>query len=244
MAPLTIRVVLADDHPAIISGVEHELLLDSTIQLVGAAKNSTELIALLATKACDVLVSDYAMPAGEYGDGIALFSLIQRRYPTVKLVVLTMLDNPAVLRAIVLQGIKCIVSKSDALTHIVPATHTAFIGGKYYSPRVEEIVQSIDWNRRGRGSTDVLSQRESEVVRLFASGLTVNEIAERLCRSKKTISSQKSKAMEKLGIEREVDLLRYAMETGLVPSAPQASSGGPEIQRQGDGILPVASKDS
>ncbi|MGF6604667.1 DNA-binding NarL/FixJ family response regulator [Paraburkholderia sp. GAS448] len=125
MASLTIRVLLADDHPAMLSGVEHELSVISTIQLIGSAHSSTELIALLDAKPCDVLVSDYAMPAGEYGDGIALFSLIQRRYPSVKLVVLTMLDNPAVLRALVKQGILCIVSKSDAVSHLVPAVHTA-----------------------------------------------------------------------------------------------------------------------
>jgi two-component system capsular synthesis response regulator RcsB len=204
-------------------GVEHEFSTISTIQLMGLARNSTELIALLNSQPCDVLVSDYAMPAGEYGDGINLFSLIQRRYPDIKIVVLTMLDNPAVLRALLSNAIVCIVSKSDAVNHIIPAVHTAYSGGSYYSPRVEEIIRSFEWNRRGRGASDVLSQRESEVVRLYASGLTVNEIAERLCRSKKTISSQKSKAMEKLGIEREVDLLRYAMENGMVTS----SGGGP-----------------
>ncbi|SMG56357.1 response regulator transcription factor [Paraburkholderia susongensis] len=239
MASLTIRVLLADDHPAMLRGVEHELSVVSSIQLMGSAHSSTELIAFLNTTPCDVVVSDYAMPAGEYGDGIALFSLIQRRYPSVKLVVLTMLDNPAVLRALVMQGISCIVSKSDAVSHIVPAVHTANSGGKYYSPRVDEIVQSIDWNRRGRGSTDVLSQRESEVVRLFASGLTVNEIADRLCRSKKTISSQKSKAMEKLGIDRDVDLLRYAMENGMVSSSERASNGESDVRLPEGGVPPL-----
>lgn len=226
MAASEIRVIIADDHPVMLSGIEHELSAVTSIELVGAARNSTELIALLASKPCDVLVSDYAMPAGEYGDGIALFSLIRRRYPGIKLVVLTMLDNPAVIRALVTQDVMCIVSKSDAATHLVPAVHAVHHGGRYYSPTINEIVESIDWKRRGRGSSDVLSQRESEVVRLFASGLTVNEIAERLSRSKKTISTQKSKAMEKLGIERDVDLFRYALENGLVTSS-QKTSGSP-----------------
>ncbi|MBB5415427.1 two-component system capsular synthesis response regulator RcsB [Paraburkholderia atlantica] len=223
MDAFAIRVILADDHPVMLSGISHEFAEVKTIQLVGTARNSTELIALLTSTQCDVLVSDYAMPAGEYGDGIALFSLIKRRYPAIKIVVLTMLDNPAVIRALVTQGVTCIVSKSDAGTHLIPAVHAVHSGGKYYSPTINQIVQSIDWNRRGRGSSDVLSQRESEVVRLFASGLTVNEIAEKLSRSKKTISTQKSKAMEKLGIEREVDLFRYAMENGLVTSSQKAS---------------------
>ncbi|MGF6262576.1 two-component system capsular synthesis response regulator RcsB [Paraburkholderia youngii] len=225
MDAFAIRVVLADDHPVMLSGISHELAEVKTIQLVGTARNSTELIALLTSTQCDVLVSDYAMPAGDYGDGIALFSLIKRRYPEIKIVVLTMLDNPAVIRALVTQGVTCIVSKSDAGAHLIPAVHAVHSGGKYYSPTINQVVQSIDWNRRGRGSSDVLSQRESEVVRLFASGLTVNEIAEKLSRSKKTISTQKSKAMEKLGIEREVDLFRYAMENGLVTSSQKMPDG-------------------
>jgi two-component system capsular synthesis response regulator RcsB len=211
-------------------GIEHELSDVASIQLVGTARNSTELIALLASKKCDVLVSDYAMPAGEYGDGIALFSLIKRRYPDIKIVVLTMLDNPAVIRALVTQQVTCIVSKSDAVTHLVPAVHAVHHGGKYYSPTINEIVESIDWNRRGRGGSDILSQRESEVVRLFASGLTVNEIAERLSRSKKTISTQKTKAMEKLGIERDVDLFRYALENGLVTSSQKTPESPPSSE--------------
>jgi two-component system capsular synthesis response regulator RcsB len=218
-----IRVVLADDHPGMIAGVRPELSSVSTIELVGTAGDSTALMALLAEVPCDVVVSDYAMPGGEVGDGVALFGLMRRRFPDVKLVVLTMLDNPAVLHTLVTQGVQCIVSKSDAITHLVPAIHAARTQGRYFSPSIERVVSSVDWNRRSRNPDGVLSQREAEVVRLFASGLTVNEIAERLHRSKKTISTQKAKAMEKLGVERDVDLFRYAMENGLV--AP-ASSGG------------------
>jgi two-component system capsular synthesis response regulator RcsB len=153
-----------------------------------------------------------------------------------------MLDNPAVLRALVTQGVLCIVSKSDTVTHLAPAVHAAYNGGTYYSPTVNAIVQSIDWNRRGRGSSDVLSQRECEVVRLFASGLTVDEIAQRVSRSKKTISTQKSKAMEKLGIDRDVDLLRYAMENGMTTSSLGASSVEPGADPQQDGSPPPGSK--
>jgi len=145
-----------------------------------------------------------------------------------------------VLRSLVTNKVNCIVSKSDTTKHIVPAVVTAYNSGTYYSPRIDEIVRTLDLNRRGRESTGVLSQREAEVVRLFASGMTVNEIAEHLSRSKKTISSQKSKAMEKLGIEREMDLLRYAMENGMVASSPRTSSG--DVQQE-EGMPPPASKD-
>ena len=218
MEGFSLRVVLADDHPGMIAGVRHGLSSASTIQLTGTAGNSTELFRILDTGCCDVLVSDYSMPGNEHGDGIALFSLIQRRYPSVKLVVLTMLDNPAVLSALRSQGISCVVSKADAVNYLIPAIHAAATGGTYYSPSVEKSMRLRDMDRR---APELLSKRELEVLRLYASGLTVNEIAERVSRSKKTISTQKARAMQKLGIERDVDLLRYAMENGIVASSSQ-----------------------
>jgi two-component system capsular synthesis response regulator RcsB len=219
MDGFSLRVVLADDHPGMIAGIEHSLSSVSTIQLTGTAGNSTELLRILDAGHCDVLVSDYSMPGNEHGDGIALFSFLQRRYPSVKLVVLTMLDNPAVLGALQRQGIACIVSKSDALSYLVPAIHAAATGGTYCSPSIKKSLGDMD--RRNGNAIRPLSKRELEVVRLYASGLTVKQIAERVSRSKKTISTQKTRAMQKLGIERDVDLLRYAMEHGIVASASQ-----------------------
>ncbi|MDR6504147.1 two-component system capsular synthesis response regulator RcsB [Burkholderia ambifaria] len=224
MDNFSIRVVLADDHPAVLSGVEHRLSGVPTISMCGRATNSTELIELLNKERCDVLVSDYAMPDGEHGDGLSLFSYIQRHYPTVRLVVLTMLDNPAVLNALMGQSINCIVNKSDAVSHLIPAIHAAATGGSYLSPTIDKVVCPIDPNRRGRASIDLLSKRELEVVRLFVTGLSVSEIAEHLHRSVKTISTQKARAMQKLGVTRDVDLVRYSLESGIVTSsrAPEA----------------------
>ena len=219
MEGFSLRVVLADDHPGMIAGVEHGLASVGTIRLTGTAVNSTELMRILDTGCCDVLVSDYSMPGNEHGDGTALFSFLQRRYPSIKLVILTMLDNPAVLAALQSLGISSVVSKSDALSYLVPAIHAAATGGSYYSPTIAKSMRMRDVDRRD--ALQPLSKRELEVVRLYASGLTVNEIAERVSRSKKTISTQKARAMEKLGIERDVDLLRYAMEHGIVASSSQ-----------------------
>jgi two-component system capsular synthesis response regulator RcsB len=226
MEGFSLRVVLADDHPGMIAGVEHSLSSISTVRLTGTAGNSTELLRILDTGCCDVLVSDYSMPGNEHGDGIVLFSFLQRRYPLIKLVILTMLDNPAVLGALQRLGICCIVSKSDALSYLVPAIHAAATGGTYYSPSVKNSLRMHDMERRNGDAPQPLSKRELEVVRLYASGLTINEIAERVSRSKKTISTQKARAMQKLGIERDVDLLRYAMEHGMVASSSKTGMSG------------------
>ncbi|KVO29208.1 LuxR family transcriptional regulator [Burkholderia ubonensis] len=212
-----IRVAVADDHPVILFGVKCELSSRQSISVDGLARNSTELIDLLNRSRFDVLVCDYAMPGGDYGDGIALLSLIQQRYPHLKITVLTMMQHPMILSALVQAGVNCIVSKSDLTTHLSLAVHAAYANGLYMSPTIEKILRTLDPTRRTPSGKPMLTSRELEVVRLFVSGLSINEIAARLNRSKKTISTQKSTAMLKLNIDRELDLVRYGIETGLVP---------------------------
>jgi two-component system capsular synthesis response regulator RcsB len=206
-----VRVVVADDHPASALGMSQALAGSSTIRLIGSVANSTDLVAMLDRQQCDVLALDYVMPGGKYGDGLVLLSFLQRRYPALRLVTITMIDNPSVLRAIQKQGVACILSKTDAISHLVGAVHAAYVGAKYLSPFIKQLLDGSDASPGARA----LTVREIEVVRLYGAGMTVGEIAVQLHRSKQTISSQKSSAMKKLGIERDADLIRYATESKL-----------------------------
>ncbi|MBB3211547.1 two-component system capsular synthesis response regulator RcsB [Herbaspirillum sp. Sphag1AN] len=213
-----IKVVIADDHPAIIEGIKRSIAVN-TISLVDAARNSTEIIALMDKGGAEVLVTDYAMPGGEFGDGLPLFEFILRRYPDLKIVVMTMMDNPGVLRTLIALGVKCIISKTDDASHLIPAIHIASAGGQYFSPTVHAIVQMLEQFPLYEERQVSLSKREAEVIRLFVSGLKINEIAVQLHRSKQTVSSQKNSAMKKLGVASDADLFKYALEVGLVVSA-------------------------
>ncbi|WDR88019.1 response regulator [Burkholderia ambifaria] len=206
-----VRVMVADDHPSSALGMSQALAGSSTIKLLGTVSNSTDLVAMLDVQQSDVLVVDYVMPGGKYGDGLALLSFLQRRYPALHLVSITMIDNPSVLHAIQRQGVGCILSKSDAISHLVGAVHAAFVGANYLSPFVKQLLEGTEKSM----GTRALTAREIEVVRLYGAGLTVGEIAVQLHRSKQTISSQKSSAMKKLGIVRDADLIRYASEGRL-----------------------------
>ncbi|WP_334043183.1 response regulator [Burkholderia ambifaria] len=210
-----VRVMVADDHPSSALGMSQALAGSSTIKLLGTVSNSTDLVAMLDVQQSDVLVVDYVMPGGKYGDGLALLSFLQRRYPALHLVSITMIDNPSVLHAIQRQGVGCILSKSDAISHLVGAVHAAFVGANYLSPFVKQLLEGTEKSM----GTRALTAREIEVVRLYGAGLTVGEIAVQLHRSKQTISSQKSSAMKKLGIVRDADLIRYASE-GQLPEMP------------------------
>ncbi len=227
MKPLNLRVVVADDHPAVRAGIQHTLAVSTTISVTGAARDSTELMEMLSRHACEVLISDYSMPGGHFGDGITLFGLIRQRYPNLKIVVLTMLESPGIVHSLLNLGVPAILSKSDSLNHLLPAIHGAYANGRYLSPRISELASTLD---RGDYGIQMLTRRELEVVRLFVSGLTINEIAERLHRSKKTISTQKGTAMLKLGLERDVELLRYGIEAGLAGDKTVSPSGNPPAQ--------------
>lgn len=216
--PYKIRVVIADDHPAVVEGIKQSITV-STVELMGMARNSTEIIGLLDKGVADVLVTDYAMPGGEFGDGLPLFEFILRRYPDIKIVVMTMMDNPGVLRTLISLGVRCIISKSDDASHLIPAIHIASSGGQYFSPTVNTIVQMLDKLPTEDNKNVNLSKRESEVIRLYVSGMKINDIAAQLHRSKQTVSSQKNSAMKKIGVASDADLFKYALEVGLVPSS-------------------------
>lgn len=219
---MKIRLILADDHPALLSGLKHELSAIPTLEILGTAVDSGGLIEILDSSDCDILVTDYVMPGGTYGDGIGLLSYLRRTYPLLKIVVFTTLDNPALMQELAKLGINALLSKTQHTNQLISAIHAVYAGSNYF------LTDAADSGRVGVAqkptSNHPMSKRELEVIRLYVSGLSVNEIAEQLHRTKQTISSQKASAMRKLGISRDADLFRFAFESGLSPSSPRSDS--------------------
>jgi two-component system capsular synthesis response regulator RcsB len=221
-----IRVVVADDHPVILFGAEHALLKFPGIQVVGRARQSTELIKALQSTPCDVLVTDLAMPGGQYGDGLPLIGYLRRNFPDIPIVVLTMLENAALLKRLGELGVIAVVHKSDDLSHIGLAVQHVSRNLEYMSPQVKVALESLRMNSGGKNEEVILSKRELEVVRLFVSGMTIKEISEKLNRSIKTISTQKNTAMRKLGLDRDSELFQYAQSNGLLNLSSHAPGEG------------------
>jgi two-component system, NarL family, captular synthesis response regulator RcsB len=217
----SIDVVLADDHPILLIGIQQMLSATATIHVKDRVQSSSELLKKLDSTHCDVLVTDYSMPGGEHGDGIALLELLRRRYPDVRIVVLTMMANSGVLNTLAQHRFDCIVSKADDPSHLVPAIHAAYCSGRYFSPSIDRLMRARE-HTVSPGRVGMLSVRENEVLRLLASGMTIGEVAAHLHRSNRTVSTQKNNAMKKLGIHRDVDLLMYMIDAGLTSSADPA----------------------
>ncbi|MBN3846956.1 response regulator transcription factor [Paraburkholderia sp. Ac-20342] len=211
---MKIHILLADDHPAVLSGVKHELQSVPTLVVEGLARDSGQLVHLLDTVPCDVLITDYAMPGGANGDGIAFISYLRRNYPDLKIVVFTMWDNPAITLELAKLGVHSVLGKVQETRQLISAIHAVYAGAQYF-PHDPANGASTSHARGARIGPD-LTKREIEVVRMYVSGLSINEIAAQLNRSKQTISSQKSSAMRKLGIERDADLFRFGFDMGAV----------------------------
>lgn len=220
---MALTVVVADDHPVLLTGMQMLLAKDPDIVIAGLASNSSELVDLLDATPVDVAVCDFTMPNGRHGDGVALLRFLQRRFPKLRVVVLTGMESPLVLRSIQSAGVGCIVSKSDPWQQLVPAVRAAQGGVAFVSPEIQRLLaQAPDSTQQ---STPALSKRETEVLRMFAEGLTLMEIAERVGRSRKTLSTQKVAAMRKLGLQRDADIFEYALSSGLVQTAQIARPG-------------------
>ncbi|WGS46075.1 response regulator transcription factor [Burkholderia sp. JSH-S8] len=214
---MKINLVLADDHPALLAGIQHELAGIPTLNLIGTARNSTGLVDLLSRERCDILVTDYAMPGGEYGDGMQLLSFLRRRYPAVKIIVFTAMNNPALAQEMGRCGVSSVLNKVDEVGHLISAIHAVNMGATYFpaGSTSRTAAPSPDDTKPSRASS-ALTKREAEVLRLYIAGKTINEIADQLHRTKQTISAQKMNGMRKLGVDRDALLFRYAHEIGLV----------------------------
>lgn len=210
-----IRVILADDHPAMLAGLQALFAGDPRFALTGIARESSALVELLGTTASDVLLCDYSMPGGRYGDGLALLGFLKRRFPKLPIVIISSVASGPILFNLNKYTSASIVSKTDALDHAVSAATKAFSGSRYLSPSIVELLTIYG---DGNGELGMLSRREGEVIRLYVQGLSVAQIADVVARSNKTISAQKASAMKKLGVRTEKQLFDYAAESGLLPS--------------------------
>ncbi|WP_153101339.1 response regulator transcription factor [Paraburkholderia hayleyella] len=212
------RIGLADDHPVIMDALESTLTEARIYQIVFKVRTGEQLLDALRTQNCDIAVTDYSMTQGvPSGDGLALIERVLRQFPQLRLVVFTMLSNPALCNQLVKLGVHGIVSKNDERGEILSALRAIEAGHAlpYCSPSVRGWLAAQP-SAHGDSMTSSLSQREMDVVRLFAQGQTLDEIAGNLNRAKSTVATHKQHAMQKLGITNNADLICYAYETGIV----------------------------
>jgi len=210
-----LNVVIADDHPIVLLGVRELVERDERFHVAGEAVCSNELINLLQRQPIDLVITDFNMPANSpYGDGLKLVEYLKRHFPTVKILVLTMISNPLILTRVQELGVVGVIQKNQLHNEIQVALKAIAHGNPFQSvgpepTSVRESATALD-ERFAR-----LSPKEHEILRLFVAGQSVNDIARGLNRSAKTISTQKISAMRKLEVNSDQDLLAYCIERKL-----------------------------
>ncbi len=202
------RIVVVDDHPLILAGINLAMKDQPMCEVVACVNSIEKLLSVLDEQACDVVVMDYSMPKEQFPDGVNLVGLLRRRYPKIRLLVLTMVENPMVISQLASLDIAGLLSKADSFDCLVQAIGTLRSGQRYFSPTIRSILEA--GAKRHAVEVENLSPKELEVLGLLVSGLTVTEIAQKLRRSKKTISAHKISVMNKFGIKNDAELFEIA----------------------------------
>ncbi|EKZ99861.1 MULTISPECIES: response regulator [Cupriavidus] len=217
MTAKTIRVALADDHPLVVVALRDCLQRTPGFQVACECTNGSELVDALTQNPVDVAVTDFSMGHGDTSlDGFNLLRKLHRRHPDTRIVVVSAQTNPGVVSRAMKLGARAFVSKEDELDEIVRACiHVTISNGHFYSPSIRAVLDSATAAATAAPATE-LTLRELDVVRLYAQGFQLTEIANKLGRSVSTISSQKTVAMRKLSVQTNTDLIRYAYENGLI----------------------------
>lgn len=214
--PRELRIVLADDHPIFRIGLRAVLEQIPGVSVVAEAGGPLQLLEHLQAVDCDLLVTDFMMPVEDQSDGLKLLEQVRRHYPQLPILVVTMLNNAGLFRAMLGLGVNGLLSKGS-LSDELPEAITRLRNGKIFlADSVHQLLLQDGEVRADQAQVQgTLSPRELEVVRLLATGQTVSEIAARLNRSTKTVSTQKVTAMRKLGVSNDAALFLYLQELGL-----------------------------
>ena len=212
------KVVLADDHVVLRLGLRNLLDRESSLMVVAEADNGADLLELLKTHACDLVVLDLSMPGM---NGIQVLDKLRATYPLVRVLIFTMHKEQEFFRHAVKKGVNGYVLKDDNLDLILQAIREIRAGRRYYSADLtigafaEEEAAAMPGEQI---SLDVLTRRELEILRLVASGATNREIADDLAISYRTVQTHRSNLMEKLGLKNTAALVKFAVSAGLLES--------------------------
>lgn len=208
------QIVIADDHPIVLAGIRDVIDRDPSLQVVGQAQTPAALVELARTLSPAIIITDYNMPGDDtLGDGIKLISYLRRNFPDTQVLILTMVSNPSLITEMYRAGASGVVRKSGDLQELIVALIALRAQRIYRSPELPREQATPEAGEAA--STAALSPREFEVIRLFAGGMTVNDIAKLLNRSSKTVSAQKISGMRKLGTKSDQDLISYCLESDL-----------------------------
>ncbi len=213
-----IRIVIADDHAVLRSGLKAMLNYSPQFEVVGEAANAQEALRLLDELRPDVLILDLSMPGMS---GVECVKEIRYRGLPCRVLVLTMYDDEAYVKEVMRAGADGYMLKKSADTELMEGIVKVYAGKKYLNESLSEklldsLLRTPEEGPDRRDPYVLLSAREREVLRFLAQGYTNSEIGAMLLLSTKTIDTYRSRIMHKLNVHRKSELVNYAVQYKLV----------------------------
>lgn len=212
---MSIRIILADDHPVVRIGARAVIESSGVGDIVAEASNVDELLSHLGRHPCDVLVTDLSMPGSKHSDGYTMMERIRRSHATLPILMLSVSNNVGILRMVSSLGVLGLIDKGSSMSELPVAIQAVHKGNSYISGALKKLAAEMGAPGMSGEGNKALSPREMEVLRLIASGLKIKQIADRLSRGVTTISKQKSDAMRKLGLRNDAELFDYLRREGF-----------------------------
>jgi DNA-binding NarL/FixJ family response regulator len=210
--PNTISVLIIDDHPLIVAGIQKMLSAVEEIQIVWAAGSANEAMKILKKARVDIALLDINLPDI---NGIDLCKKIKKEFPALKVIGISTYCDRSYVSRMIENGASGYLAKSADAEEILRAIRTAREGHLYLSPSTEQLLRAPS-AMTPPGDLPALTRREKEVLRLIAEGLTNPQIAERLFISPLTVDSHRKNLLTKLNVNNTAALIRLAVEQRLL----------------------------
>lgn len=209
------KVLIADDHAIVRTGLRTLIQAESELELIGEAAGGVEAIELVTQNSPDILLLDLSMPDL---DGIAVTKKLKPKYPELRILILTIHEDEALVREAINAGASGYILKRAAESELVSAINVLMRGDMYVDHAL--IRTLVDNGAAGspkkEGPIEELTPRELDVLRLIVLGYTNRQIGDELCISVRTVEGHRSNLSDKIGARSRVDLVRFARDQGLV----------------------------
>ncbi len=207
---MTIKILLVDDHTVVRSGLSKFLMVNKDLKLVGEASDGAEAVQMVALHKPDVVLMDLMMPGV---DGITATREIHQKYPKVKIIALTSFAEQNMVQGALQAGATSYLQKNVSAKELGIAIRSAYEGKMTLSPEAAQVLANSVAQPQIHG--EQLTERERDVLKCMADGLSNNEIAEKLVISLGTVKFHVSNIFHKLGVESRVEAVKLAIEQKL-----------------------------
>ena len=212
-APVRIRIFIADDHPIVRQGLRRIVEEDPGMAIAGEAGDAATVLTALQSTAADLVLLDVSMPGAPF---LETLKELRTRHPTVRVLALSVHPEDQWAVRALRAGAAGYLTKDHSPDQLLEAIRRVYRGGKYVSPTLaERLAEQLNGGAE-RAPHELLSDREFEVMRRLGNGLTITQIASELALSAKTVSTYRARIFEKMAVESNADLVRYAARYGLI----------------------------